>query len=199
MQTLALWTRLTFRHIIPILVIFGAPLCAEVCAEAGLQPATVEVHDSGDGVSAAISARVTISAPRAKVWAAMLSCERALRYIEGLKACTILSRDPQGRSDVREHRIDRGWPVPAVVSVFRQDYEPPHTIRVARTGGDLKAMQGIWQLTELAGGAATEVSYQGIVALDTIVPGAILRPFVEADFKKILERMAADLGGRVGQ
>lgn len=164
-----------------------------LCAAPAAAGARVDVSDHADGVSAEITASIVIPAPLDALKTAMKSCERARAYIEGLRECTITARDPSGRYDVRLHRVERGWPLPAITSIFRQTYVGPDTIRVTRVDGDLQALDGTWRLSPQRGGAATLLTYSGRIAFRTIVPRAVVKPFVEADFRKILERMAADL------
>ena len=122
-----------------------------------------------------------------------MSCERARAYIEGLRECTIISRDPGGGSDTRLHRIERGWPFPAITSIFRQTAVGTDAIRVTRVGGDLRSLDGTWRLARQKDGAATLLTYSGRIAFESIVPRSILKPFVETDFRKTLELMAADI------
>lgn len=172
---------------------FALVVAMHLCAGPAAAGARVDVSDHADGVSAEITARILISAPPDTVKTSMMSCDRARAYIEGLRECAITARDPAGRFDTRLHRIERGWPLPAITSIFRQTYVGSDTIRVTRIGGDLQALDGTWHLTKQRNGAATLLTYSGRVAFQTLIPRSILKPFVEADFRKTLERMAADI------
>jgi hypothetical protein len=166
----------------------GAPLA---------QAAEVTVGEHADGQSARITGRVDIAAPLEVVWNTMRGCEGARRFVTGLKSCTVTSRDPDGRFEIIAHRIERGWPVPPVTSVFKQTYVDGQRIRVERVSGDLRALEATWTLRR-RGVDSTELRYEGRIGLETQVPRAILRPFIEADFRNTLQRMADGLAGRRG-
>jgi carbon monoxide dehydrogenase subunit G len=174
--------------LLAVTMLGGQPSVAR--AEAAVK---IEIADDADGSSIRLAAQFVVTAPIAAVWAAMGSCERAKRYVTGLTSCTIEAQDPNGLWDVRVHIIERGWPIPKVTSRFRQDFQAPNVIRINRIDGDLKALSAVWRLTATDGGRKTEISYSGRIAMDTSVPRAILRPFVAADFRQTMQRMATDL------
>jgi hypothetical protein len=80
------------------------------------------------GAAGTVRGSVEIAASPSIVFAVMTDCAKALRIVRGLKSCRVLQRDPEGRWDVREHRVS--WSVlPSVRNVFRSDYVPDRSIR----------------------------------------------------------------------
>lgn len=105
----------------------------------------------------------------------MTDCALAPRMVSGLKSCRVLSRDPDGRWDIREHVSRSLLFLPKVVSVFRSDYDPPRGFTFRRVGGDLKVLEGSWSLEPLDGGTRTRVIYESRAALPYAVPGPLAR------------------------
>jgi hypothetical protein len=155
----------------------------------------VRVEPDPAGATARIEGLFVVAAPPEPTWAVMIDCPRSLTYVKGLKACNVLSREPDGRADVREHVINRLAILPTVRSVFRTEYDRPREMRFSRAGGDLKVMEGTWRLRPLAGGTRTELAYTARIGLDTLVPAGVLRPLIQsetaatfADLKAEVER-----------
>jgi uncharacterized membrane protein len=164
-------------------------LCAVAAAAAtGRYTAepTVTVVPAAADDTVEIKASIEIAAPRAKVWAIMNDCARALRYVPGLKSCRVLERDPAGRWDIREHRISWMWFLPDVKSVFRSDYEPPKRLRFQRISGTLKRSDGEWRLENIDGGSATRVSYAATLSADIPAPNFLVEAALKRDIAKVL-------------
>lgn len=137
----------------------------------------------------AIVAAIDIKAAPERVWRVMTDCALTARIITGLVACRVIERDGAGLSDVREHIVSWGSLLPNVRSVFRSDYVVNRQIRFRRVAGDLKFLEGEWNLEPLANGGATRVTYQARIAVSSFVPAAMARIAVEQDVPKTLEAL----------
>lgn len=168
-----------------LLVVFSAAPAAAGSGPYSAEPA-VSVMPAAADDSVAIKASIEIAAPRAKVWAIMTDCARALRFVPGLTSCRVLKRDPAGRWDIREHKISWMWFLPDVTSVFRSDYDPPKRLRFHRISGTLKHSEGEWRLDVIDGGRATRVSYDATVSADVPAPKFLVESALKRDIAKVL-------------
>jgi hypothetical protein len=110
-----------------------------------------------------------------------------LRFVPGLESCRVIEADPQGRWDVREHRINWAWFLPNIRTVFRAEYEKPRLIRFRRIGGDLKRSEGEWQLEPRDGG--TRLFYRAILAADVPAPSFIVVGAIQKDMTTVLRQL----------
>jgi Polyketide cyclase / dehydrase and lipid transport len=132
----------------------------------------VEVKPDAEGSSGVIFAAIDVAAPVAVVWSVMTDCDLAVKMVANLKTCRILERDPQGRWDIREEVTSSTF-MPAVRTVYREDFEPPRRMSFRRTGGDLKVLEGEWRLEPH--GDQVRVTYEAKVAAPFSVPGWVAR------------------------
>jgi hypothetical protein len=158
----------------------------ETAALANGEPA-VEAHI--DPAIDAARVRAVIDIPRAPalVWSVMTDCARMLRFVPGLESCRVIEADPQGRWDVREHRINWAWFLPNIRTVFRADYDKPKTIKFRRIGGDLKRSEGEWRLEPRDGG--TRLFYRAILAADVPAPSFIVVGAIQKDMTTVLRQL----------
>jgi carbon monoxide dehydrogenase subunit G len=146
-----------------------------------------------EGPGGRVLAAIDIAAPASVVWGVMLDCDRAPHYVPGLQSCAILERAPDGRSDVREHRIRWISILPTLRLRFRSEYEKERSIRVMRIGGDLAAMQGAWVLEPRENGRVTRLHYDFHLAPRTPVPKGMIRAGMLRDAPKVLEAVRTEI------
>jgi ribosome-associated toxin RatA of RatAB toxin-antitoxin module len=146
----------------------------------------VTVAPDPAGATGVIEAAVHVKAPVAVVWAAMLDCGRAKKFISGLESCRVVRADPAGQWDEREHTVRWFSMMPVVRSVFRSDYDLHQRIRFKRTDGDLAILEGQWRFEALAGGQGTRLLYSVRVGIPAPLPNALLRPAIESGVEKTL-------------
>jgi uncharacterized protein YndB with AHSA1/START domain len=156
----------------------------------------IDVRPDPQGATGLIQAVIDIPVPPQRVWEVMIDCERAKRTIPSLKTCRVIERAADGRFDVREHIVQWIWPLPAVRSLFRSDYQPFQRIAFRKIEGDLELLEGEWQLEPQAGGAATRLSYRARITPGWPVPGAMVRSAIEADVPKTLAALRREAVGR---
>jgi carbon monoxide dehydrogenase subunit G len=138
---------------------------------------------------AKVAASIRIDAAPATVWAVMLDCKKAARIVAGLERCTVVRRDPAGAWDVREHVVNWSAFLPNVRSEFRSEYVTHSRISFRRTAGDLKSLNGSWELQPLNGGAATRLVYAVEVDPGVPVPGSWVRDAAERDARAVLKAL----------
>jgi ribosome-associated toxin RatA of RatAB toxin-antitoxin module len=193
--------RLLQSAIAPLLVLLAAnvePAAAQALSradQASLAAGEVVIKVEADQQPsvARIDAAIDIPAAPARVWAAMLDCARAPKFIDGLVSCLVLERDPTGSRDVREHVVSWGALWPKIRSVFRSDYDVNRSISFQRVAGDIDVLEGTWTLEALSPGGATRVRYIARVGKETMIPGALIRAAIESDVPKTLRSLRKEV------
>lgn len=140
----------------------------------------LEVKPDPDGASGMIHAAIDLQAAPDTVWRILTDCGLATRMAASLKSCRIVSRDPGGRWDVREHVSKPSLFAPSLRNVFRSDYEAPRGFDFHRVGGDLPVFEGAWRLVALDEGRRTRVIYEARAT----VPVAAPRPLARAALRQ---------------
>jgi ribosome-associated toxin RatA of RatAB toxin-antitoxin module len=117
-----------------------------------------------------------IDAPIDQVWALVEDVEKAPEWQGGLKALRALERDDQGRAALCESESDAK--VRTVRSTVRFSYDGPTTLRWRQEKGELKSVDGSWQLADL-GGNRTRATYDLDVDLGRMLGMVIRGPLVD--------------------
>ncbi len=113
-----------------------------------------------DGPRGRVRATVLIRARPEAIWAVMIDCREALKFVPGLKLCRRIDGAADGRWQDVEEEIDYSWFLPTVHNILRADCDRPHRIDFHRVSGDLKQEEGSWVLTPTPDGSATVVEYE---------------------------------------
>ncbi|MGO9750124.1 MAG: type II toxin-antitoxin system RatA family toxin [Solirubrobacteraceae bacterium] len=88
-----------------------------------------------------------IAAPLDEVWALVADVERAPQWQDGLKGMRALERDGEGRATLCEALNDAK--VRTLKSVIRFKYDGPERLSWAQEEGDMKSVEGAWELEQL--------------------------------------------------
>ncbi|MBP6546925.1 MAG: SRPBCC family protein [Phenylobacterium sp.] len=159
-----------------MLVLALSALAAPALAAPAFDAAPTVSAKAEGGSAGVIRAAMDVAAPPAVVWKVLSDCAAAPRYMPKLLSCKTLERDPAGKWDVREHRLEGNAFKPVMRNVFRTTLEPPRRLAFHRTGGDWKRSDGEWRLSPIPGG--THVTYELHVAIDAPVPAGMVRSAV---------------------
>ena len=157
----------------PVLVLALAAIAGPSFAAGRFEAAPTVSAQAEGGSAGVIRAAMDVAAPPAVVWKVLSDCANAPRYMPKLLSCKTLERDPAGKWDVREHRLEGNAFKPVMRNVFRTTLEAPRRLAFRRTGGDWKRSDGEWRLTAIPGG--THVTYELHVAVDAPVPASMVR------------------------
>lgn len=179
------WPVLTAGLLLVVAALMAAPV-TRARADAPSREIQVNVAADQGEADGRIDAQLDIAAPAARVWSAMLDCERATRYLTALKSCRVLEKSADGLSDIREHRSQWLSMLPETVSVFRSTYVPNREIQFERVSGDFRFLKGAWRLQPLAGGTSTRVTYTARIGVSVPLPSFVIRAALEADVPKFL-------------
>jgi carbon monoxide dehydrogenase subunit G len=112
------------------------------------------------------SATIEIAAPLHRVWERVADIEGSPAWQEGLLEVRVRERDPEGRATVCESRSDAK--LRTVTSVVRLAYDGPTRLSWTQERGDLKSIEGSWELEDLGRGR-TRATYS--LSVD---PGLVL-------------------------
>ena len=128
------------------------------------------------------SASAEIDAPLEAVWAVVQDVMAAPEWQGGLDKMTALERDPDGRPTLVETEND--IKVRRVKSRVRIRYEGPTRLSWTQEKGDMKSVEGVWELEDLGSGR-TRASYR-LDADPGRMLGLVIRGPVEAATRAIL-------------
>ncbi|MFC1695488.1 SRPBCC family protein [Pseudomonadota bacterium] len=164
-----------FTCLIPAVLLGFAPLAspAEPDAESLLRLSNGEIllldaTSNESGGSARV--QVLIQSPAEAVWDVITSCEQSFVFVDGLKSCEVIE-DSGHRALVRQ-RVKKGWLIPQQDFVFESRRTPFRNMNFELVEGNLKAMEGSWDFSEIPEGLLVE--YQIRVRPAFPVPGFIV-------------------------
>lgn len=150
-----------------------------------LVEAVMDAAETGGNLRAAVQ----IAAPAARVYAVMMDCEAALRFVPHLQSCKVLERSADGRSAVIEHVSDLGWYAPRTRYAFRAEYDPPRSVDFRHVSGDFSENEGRWELVPLDQGRATIVTYRVRVVPKIAVPRWLVRATLRRELPDLLRSL----------
>jgi ribosome-associated toxin RatA of RatAB toxin-antitoxin module len=96
------------------------------------------------------SASSEIEAPLAEVWAVIEDVLSAPEWQGGLDAMSALERDAEGRATLVETEND--IKVRRIKARVRFTYQAPERLSWKQEQGDMKSVEGSWELEDLGGG-----------------------------------------------
>ena len=122
------------------------------------------------------SSTAEVAAPLEQVWALVQDVERAPQWQGGLTAMHALERDDDGHAIVCQSESDAR--VRTIRSTIRFTYNGPATLAWRQEKGELKSVDGRWELEDL-GGNRTRVTYSLEVDLGRVLSLVIRGPLVD--------------------
>ena len=130
-----------------------------------------------------------IEAPIEEVWALVEDVEKAPDWQGGMNAMHVLEEDDEGRAVLCEAESDAK--VRTVKSTVRFEYDPPTALRWTQVKGELKSVDGRWDLEDLGDGR-TRATYWIETDLGRMLGMVVRGPLVD-----VLRNMLA--GARAGE
>ena len=131
-----------------------------------------------------------IDAPLDTVWALVEAVERAPDWQGGLKDVFALERDGDRRPTLVEAETDAK--VRTIKSTVRFTYDGPTTLRWTQEKGELKSVDGSWELEDL-GGERTRATYRLDVELGRMLGLVIRGPLVDLLRDMLVSARAGEL------
>jgi len=136
------------------------------------------------------SSTADIDAPLERVWELVEDVEKAPEWQGGLKAMHALERDGDGRATLCESHSD--GKVRTIKSNVRFAYDSPSRLSWTQEKGDLKSVDGSWQLEDL-GSDRTRVTYSLEVDLGRVLGMVIRGPLVDVLRGMLINARAGEL------
>jgi ribosome-associated toxin RatA of RatAB toxin-antitoxin module len=136
------------------------------------------------------SSTAEIEAPLATVWALVEDVPSAPEWQGGLKAVHVLERDGQGRATRCETESD--GKVRTIKSTVRFAYDGPTKLSWTQEKGELKSVDGSWELEDL-GGERTRATYALEVELGRMLGMVIRGPMVDLLRDMLVSARAGEL------
>ena len=122
------------------------------------------------------SSTAEVEAPIEQVWALVEDVERAPQWQGGLKGMHALERDDEGHAILCQAEADAR--VRTIKSTVRYTYNAPTTLAWRQEKGELKSVDGRWELENL-GGNRTRATYSVEVDLGRVLSLVIRGPLVD--------------------
>jgi carbon monoxide dehydrogenase subunit G len=135
------------------------------------------------------SSTAEIEAPLERVWELIEDVESAPQWQGGLKAMRAVEHDAEGHATLCEAETDAK--VRTVKSTVRFTYDGPSRLSWRQEKGDLKSVEGSWDLEDLGDGR-TRATY----SIDTDL-GRMLSMVIRGPLVGVLREMLA--GARAGE
>ena len=136
----------------------------------------------------AASHTVEIDAPLAEVYAVAADVPGAVEWNPAMEKVDVIEKDADGRATLVEAEAD--VKVKKSKSILRFTYDEPNGLTWVQEKGDVKSVDGRWELSEIDAGR-TKATY----ALDVDpgrMLGMLLRGPVEGQVKEFLTKGAAE-------
>ena len=154
----------------------------------------VEATRSGTGV--AVNASATIHAPLDLIWNTLTDYEHLPEFIPGMEQSRVVSR--RGSAAIVDQRGGAGilfFTIPIRVTVESAEY-PPHLITIRVLSGNLKQLDGRYQLERMGGGEDYILSWRGIIEPAISLPAFITVPLMRANFEDQFTGMVREIERR---
>src|SRR5215510_322675 len=145
----------------------------------------VEAVKRPDGLPG-LRASFVIVAPRERIWAVLLDYANFLKIFPDIHAMRVLTQDQQGA------QVEY-W-VNAVVSqyhyvLYRRYDEPGRRLTWTRVSGDLKRMEGSWEIRDTPRSDVQMLIYESYIDIGGVVPKALVRMEAMRKTRKMGERL----------
>jgi len=136
------------------------------------------------------SSTAEIDAPLDEVWALVEDVEKAPDWQGGLKGMHAIERDGEGRAILCESESDAK--VRTIKSTVRFEYDGPTVLRWTQEKGELKSVDGRWELEDL-GGDRTRATYSLEVELGRMLSLVIRGPLIDLLRGQLVSARAGEL------
>ncbi len=140
------------------------------------------------------SSTAEIDAPLEQVWKVVEDVETAPDWQGGLKALRAVERDGEGRPTLCESASD--GKVRTIKSTVRFTYDGPNRLSWKQVKGEMKSVDGSWQLEDL-GNDRTRAVYALDVDLGRMLGLVIRGPLVDALRGMLVNARAGELKKRM--
>jgi ribosome-associated toxin RatA of RatAB toxin-antitoxin module len=178
--------------------------CAALFAGAA-EPVQVQARRQGDAVQ--VQAQATVRAPHALIWKTLTDYDRMAEFVPGMRKSRVLERHG-GTTTVEQVGSAQLWFFSYTIDVVVEATEqPPHLIGIRVLRGNLRQLDGSYQLDKVDGSDDEFLlRWDGVIEPAIAVPLAITVPLMRASIaqqftgmvREIERREALRVQGRAG-
>jgi len=152
----------------------------------------VEAVKHPDGIPG-VRALFAVAAPRERIWAVLLDYANLTKIFPDIHNMRVLTYDQQGA------QVEY-W-VRAVMSkyhyvLYRHYDEPGRRLTWTRDSGDLKRMEGSWEIRDTPRSDVQMLVYESYIDIDSVVPKTLLRMEAMCKTREMGERLRNWIEGR---
>jgi carbon monoxide dehydrogenase subunit G len=140
------------------------------------------------------SSTAEVDAPLAQVWALIEDVEKAPEWQGGLKGMRAVQHDADGHATLCESESDAK--VRTIKSTVRFSYDGPTRLSWAQEKGELKSVDGRWELEDLGNGR-TRATYSLEVELGRMLGMVIRGPLIGVLRDMLVSARAGELKKRM--
>jgi coenzyme Q-binding protein COQ10 len=175
-----------------ILLVMAPPVAGRDWAALFAGDVVVEAVKGPDGISG-LRASFAIAAPRERIWDVLLDYANFPKIFPDIHDLRVLMHDPQG--DQVEYWVN------AVVSkyhyvLYRHYDEPGRRLTWTRVAGDLKRMEGSWEICDTPRSDVQMLVYESYIDIGGMVPKALVRMEAMRKVRAMGERLRSWVEGR---
>lgn len=130
-------------------------------------------------------------------WAYIASCESVFSYVDGMRACELISVEKGEGMDTTtlSQSVKKSWIVPRIDYTMEVQRYPMEKIDFRLLEGDLKEMDGGWQFEVLPGERGIIVTHEIHVRPSFPVPRWLIRRSMRKDIPDMLACLRGLTGG----
>lgn len=182
-----------------LLAISGAALVWE---KRGLQDgsfgASVTRNHTKGRILFEIQAKGLARATPQQTWAVLTDYDRLSAFVPDLLCSKLLSRCGDEAIIEQQGSVGFLFMRQAIHLVVRVTEHPFSTLEVALVEGDMRHYASRWELAPAQPGAATLITYRGNMEPDFFVPLLLGRAMIQADVRKMLAAVIAEVERHAG-
>jgi ribosome-associated toxin RatA of RatAB toxin-antitoxin module len=163
---------------------------------AALAAGEVRVDAAQSGTAVAVSAQASLKAPPAIIWGTLTDYERLPEFIPGMKRSRVIDR--RGPAAIVEQDGEAGFlffRYPIHVVVESAEY-PPYLITIHVVRGNLRQLQGRYQIEQGATAGEHVLRWSGVIEPDTALPAFITVPLMRANIEDQFTGMVREIKRR---
>lgn len=135
--------------ILTLCMFHGVPVAAEMPDSRNLgkliEGKVLVLESPSEKPGGTVRVQALAQAQAKAVWDVIVSCSRSFVFVDGLNSCEVL--EDSGKRALLHQVTKQGWLAPTVDIIYESLREPHRAIRFSLVKGNLKAMEGSWQLT----------------------------------------------------
>jgi ribosome-associated toxin RatA of RatAB toxin-antitoxin module len=156
----------------------------------------VQAHREGEAVR--VTTEAVVRAPFDVIWGAITDYDRLAEFVPGIVSSRVIERRSNGSLIVAQSGKARLWLFTYLIDVVVQVTEQrPDTLRIKVLRGNLKQLEGAYQLEKIDGkNDEYRLQWSGVIEPALPVPQAISLPLMRGNIAEQFEGMVREIERR---